>query len=283
MLFNMTNMYKIMRINIFYFPGQLEDVFPVDRYVEENKIAVEINEPMISIIIKPHMLRDVMKYIRDEYPIISEQFNYMRKLDDRKIIRSLNYYMTYDANDANNINNYLRNQTKPKNDKMKQYISNIDKLFRDIPPLREDIIVFRATRVPKISQYSNYVSTTYCYNICENFGEYKVRILIPKGTHVIPVFALEFNRSVHNYLRTNYYHEKEILLPRNGILEFSPNESKDSISRAVYIPDIKFYTPKLGAEDLDEDEKQGLTDLLHTGTVETNIQPIKVSKSSGDS
>lgn len=114
-----------------------------------------------------------------------------------------------------NINNSIR-YNDIINDDIKNIINNIDYIFKNIPPLEKDIILYRGINDPTYINQNSYISTSLTLNGALNFKYNNCCILkihIPSGTKIIPLHGI-FKDSDFGQLD-----EKEVLLQPNSKLE----------------------------------------------------------------
>lgn len=102
-------------------------------------------------------------------------------------------------------------------------IRMMDKIFRGIPPLQHDIVLWRGIRMkPKVLENftePGYISASFDQNEAYEFvdKEYKCcvfKIMVPKGTHVIPLYTC-----------STAFFEQEVLLPRGGRITFAQSDN----------------------------------------------------------
>lgn len=179
--------------------------------------------------------------------IFKKQIQYLHKLDDKYI----NALKVYTGSGYLEINKILReSNTITKNnydEKMIPIINLIDYIFRNIPPIEENIILWRGVKLHEkiITNFveKGYVSTTLDKSIAYRFsGQQKYKcclfeIFVPKGTRIIPVYTC-----------SEISNEIEAILPRDGIYtitksDFTPKKNTIMISYKQNIPKNKFKFP----------------------------------------
>jgi len=127
--------------------------------------------------------------------------------------RKLKSVKSYTDEAYASINNSLiYGTTLPK--KFQEIVDDLDAIFKDIPPTREEIIVYRGvTRKHEFGVLSGFVSTSYDYGTALGFADKQKQccvfiIKVPAGAKVLPVEELSMNSR-----------EGEILLPRSGYFQ----------------------------------------------------------------
>ena len=111
------------------------------------------------------------------------------------------------------INEGLLNKTTLTK-KCQDILEDLDSIFRDIPPIEEEFVVYRGvTTKHEFGVLSGFISTSYDYDTALTFASDKKQccvliIKVPVGAKVLPVEELSVNPT-----------EGEILLPRSGYFE----------------------------------------------------------------
>lgn len=152
-------------------------------------------------------------FIAGEYiKLFVKQLKYMEKIP----IEYINVLKEYTKDKYTSVNKFLRDDLqffhyKP-DDKVINYVDAIDEVFRKIPPLKQDVFLWRGvTRndgMPDNFVDKAYISTTLDKQLAQKFSGYKCclyKIRVPKGTKVIPVS-----------LTSHHSNNVEVLLPRDG-------------------------------------------------------------------
>lgn len=87
--------------------------------------------------------------------------------------------------------------------------TEIDLLFNRVPKTKKEFIVYRGTAMRSINPYKTYVSTSLNKSVARNFMDFNecclYRIIIPKGSSVLPLFSI-----------SEFKEEKEVLLKRGS-------------------------------------------------------------------
>lgn len=153
--------------------------------------------------------------------IIIEQYNYINNLSEQ-IKDSI---IEYTTNKYTEINKYLDNNQLPFDKNLNDIISNIDIAFKNAPPLKEDIILFRGLNLPEIidkrrnknmplmgykGTYKGFLSTSLQKFNTEMFKSKTCctfEINIPKNTKCLFIELI-----------SNVPTEQEVLIQRNSII-----------------------------------------------------------------
>lgn len=102
-------------------------------------------------------------------------------------------------------------------------IRTIDEIFRGIPPLQHDVVLWRGIRMkPKVLENftePGYISASFDQHVVYEFMDKEYRccvfqIMVPKGTHVIPMYTC-----------STAFFEQEVLLPRGGRIKFEASDN----------------------------------------------------------
>lgn len=183
----------------------------------------------------------------------NKQIQYIYTLSN-KYIQAL---QTYSNSSFAIINKVLRSSHEPtildvdKYDEFVNIINLIDEVFEGIPPLDEDVILWRGVtmkeKLPDNFIDCAYMSTTIDKNVALKFSQYQVHtcclfeVAVPKGTKVIPLYSI-----------ATYEEEWEVLLPRNGVYkivksDFTPRKNSMVIKYKQNLPTRKFVlsNPKI--------------------------------------
>ena len=176
---------------------------------------------------KPHVLNDssLLCKITSKMSHFKRQIEYMHTLN-QKNIDALKYY-TDDGYEP--INNYLRYGGDKYSHKIHNSIELIDGIFKSVPPLTENVIVYRGIKSSFMIDASfiekSFVSTTVDTSIASEYANQKCcffKIYIPKGTRVIPLVSCSENAS-----------ELEVLLPRNSHFKFTSLAHDGTLNKNV--------------------------------------------------
>lgn len=179
--------------------------------------------------------------IKDNYPEYYQLFK-----------KQIQYLDCIDANIKIALSKYSHGEFAIINQKLRsgkiddKDIKRIDYVFKHIPPIEKDIIVYRgvnfSTKFDAIDSLSkSYASTSLSKKIADSFVKNNccvVSICIPKGSSVLPMMS--FSR---------YPQEKEILLPTGGVytplkdLELVYHESKVFKNKTkIVLKDCELHT-----------------------------------------
>ena len=158
-----------------------------------------------DLICEANLLRNQMTFgCLAQYAKLVPQLKFLdEQLTDLQL-NSLNIYLQ----DSRPINNYLStSQDEP--GAIETIISEIDSIFDQIPPLKNDLIVFRGLNIDfdEIVDQDGYVSTTLFRPTAEMFGKTIIEIKLKKGSKIIPM---------HGLAEDSRPKEHEILLPRGS-------------------------------------------------------------------
>ncbi len=166
-------------------------------------------------------LSDQLKYM-DELPdesdkfgdSLSEQTAYVDKLP-HDIQYSLRFYSYKGYVPINGFLRGLRSEISPS---VKKHVENIITAFRDVPPLREPIIVYRGKLSDKIYSDKAFLSTSLIMETTQDFSREccVFKITVSAGSKVLPIENFSIKAS-----------EQEILLDRNGKLEKTNTEVRE--------------------------------------------------------
>lgn len=151
---------------------------------------------------------------REYIQLFARQLKYMEKIP----IEYINVLNEYTKGKYTSVNKFLRDDlqflhyTPTTDDKIINHVEMMDEVFRKIPPLKQDIFLWRGVTkndgMPNNFVDKAYISTTLDKQIAQKFSGYKCclyKIRVPKGTSVVPLSL--------NSPRTN---QVEVLLPRDG-------------------------------------------------------------------
>lgn len=151
-----------------------------------------------------------------------KQLKYLETLDP-KYIKALQVYTgsSYAA-----VNDVLRSDGEASLVRKMSVLDNIrmmDEIFRGMPPLQHDIVLWRGIRMkPKVLENftePGYISASFDQNEAYEFVDKEYRccvfqIKVPKGTHVIPLYTC-----------STAFFEQEVLLPRGGRITFAKSDN----------------------------------------------------------
>ncbi len=209
--------------------NDLQKLLSLSKFKVKEKIPTEDDELYYNFSIKD--------YYPEYYQLFKKQIQYLDCVDSSiKIALS-----KYSRGEYTIINQKLRSGKT--NDKD---IKRIDYVFKHIPPIEKDIIVYRginfSTKIDAIDSLSkSYASTSLSKETADSFVKNNCclfSICIPKGSSVLPMMS--FSR---------YPQEKEILLPPGGIytplkdLELVYHEPKTFKNKAkTILKDCELYT-----------------------------------------
>lgn len=197
-------------------------------YFTFNKLSIMGKNPKeikIRYINEKYFLNDKDVEIVDIIPLTSdsiiEQYNYINNLSD-DIKGSI---IEYTTNKYIKINNYLEKNQIPYDKSLTDIIDNIDIAFKNAPPLKENIVLFRGLNLPDIydsrrklniklatykGMYKGFLSTSlkiYNTEMFQNKTCCTFEINVPKKSKCL---FIEFISNVAT--------EQEVLIPRNSIL-----------------------------------------------------------------
>jgi hypothetical protein len=165
----------------------------------------------------------------DKYgKVFKKQLQYVASLDAKKL-QALVYYT---GSGYSAINNFLRG--KPYySDKIKHTINRIDKIFANIPPLENDVVVWRSYGYFNIKDMNKHIEPAYSSVTAKKgaIGGNYIEIHVPKGTKVIPLISC-----------SQYAHEIEVLLPRN--IEYTRVKHLNKVDKSHKV-DKSYYTIKM--------------------------------------
>lgn len=132
--------------------------------------------------------------------------------------------LKYTQNMFTTVNEYLENGSSPNDEYLDRSIVFLDDILKSAPKLKNDITVYRGIKLPQIPKlhnplhnykglYKGFISTSLDITQARIFVSSNLcvfEIVVPKGTHAL-------------YLATisKFREEKELLLPRNGIIEIT--------------------------------------------------------------
>jgi len=165
----------------------------------------------------------------EEIPIkmtssIIEQYTYINNLED-KIKESI---IEYTTNQYIKINAYLDNNCLPFNKRLSEIINDIDFAFKNVPPLKDDIILFRGLNLPNIQDkkrntniklagykgsYKGFISTSLLIHNTKMFQN--------KTGCVLKINVRKKSRCLFIEFISNIPNEQEVLLERNSILSIN--------------------------------------------------------------
>lgn len=169
-----------------------------------------------------------LKYIKYGKDLFSEQLLYLSK--HKKYNSLLEYYV---GQGSYLINTYLRKEHDNNTTKTPDVIVSLDNLFKKIPPTTKDIIVYRGIHssyeINTNFSEKGYTSTSLNEKVGKLFAPKQgcclLKIIIPKGSKVIPLFGYSMSS------------ESEVLLPRNATFKIiSIIHDKTTMIELKYIP-----------------------------------------------
>lgn len=196
---------------------------PITTSIKDNRIVKYIQQ------LNKHNKSDYIKCkpIPSEYTkVFINQINYMANLSftEQDVIKQYTILAFKYVNDS------LRGGNMITNTKIQQIINILDRLFKRVPPLQKNIIVYRGVmfedNVPFDFTDKGYVSTSVNKKIASEMRDKApcctFKINIPSGSHVLPIMhCSEFND------------EMEVLLSRNS--EFKLKGNKSDVVELQYI------------------------------------------------
>jgi hypothetical protein len=151
--------------------------------------------------------------------MLKKQEEFLIKLSDKEI-KVLKKY-THSSSYINGKLRFGNSFSHEKNIEIIDDIKTFDNLFLNIPPLENEIIVYRGIEcedlsISKKKEYfydRGFVSTSLNKDIGEQFGDCLLKISIPIGSKVLPIYAIKGDRLYDEYP------EYEILLNRGALFE----------------------------------------------------------------
>lgn len=144
----------------------------------------------------------IRSHLRAQYNFVKERV--VTNPQKRKSVKD------YTGEAYESINKSLLYGTKL-SDKNRIIINDLDEIFRNIPPLEDDILVYRGVTVKhKFGVLSGFISTSYDISKAVTFADKQKQccifiIRVPAGAKVIPLEDVSITSN-----------EGEILLPRSG-------------------------------------------------------------------
>jgi hypothetical protein len=228
---------------------ELEKLLTISKFKMKDKMPSENDELYYNFSIK--------ESYPEYYQLFKKQIQYLDCVDvNIKIALS-----KYSHGEFVTINQKLRSNKNDDKD-----IKRINYVFKNIPPIEKDIIVYRginfATKFEAIDSLSkSYASTSLSKNIAESFIKNNcclISICIPKGSSILPMMS--FSR---------YPQEKEILLPTGGTftpikdLELVYHESKIFKNKSkVVLKDCELYVSPISIY-VTNDVKSFVEPIMH--------------------
>lgn len=210
-------------------------------------------------------------YIDSQYDeLLEPQLDYVKSLD-KKYKTALKYYT---GSGYDEINRYLENLDKGKNNPYNDYantliprINDIDQVFKDVPPTTKSFVVYRGIKLKhKIEQdfiSKGYVScsankkTSLTFNALKTHVCCFFEITIPKGSRIIPLEGItqcpaemeillsrdsKFHVVKHTFTPTGntmivkYEENINNLVPLTKVKKTSKKASKASSPKQVWVP-----------------------------------------------
>ncbi len=206
--------------------------------------------PESATLMKPNKYTDMFKV----------QTNYVKNLDS-ETIDAIKYYT---GSGYNVMNNLLRqNKMQFKTNDIVKKINLIDRAFRNAPPLKQSMVVYRGINLNyKINQDfidKGYVSTSADKNKSLAFNQHKknkccfFEIYLPKGSRVLPLVSI-----------SHYKEEMEILLCRNSLFQivkqdFTPTGNTIITKYVEHIPTTPF---ELTPVKIDQENWKQISDTV---------------------
>lgn len=193
---------------------------------------------------------------KDVQTLFAKTFYKQIKYLDTLPVKFVNALKTYTGTSYATVNTVLRaDETAILGQKMSvsDTISTVDEIFRNVPPLQHDIVLWRGIRMkPKVLENFTepaYISTSFNQDVAYEFVDKEYRccvfqIRVPKGTHVIPLYTC-----------SNAFFEEEVLLPRGGRITFAKSDNT-----------VMHYKEHLPTKEFAIEIERGYT-LTHNGLI----------------
>lgn len=152
----------------------------------------------------------------------------------------------YTGSGYEDLNETLRQRKNPSGE-VKQLIDDLDAIFLSVPPLREDITVYRGMKQrlsPELG--TSYLSTSLDIFKARDFTSLKCclfRIHVPAGSRVLPLRRISEAK-----------YEDEVLLDRYGVLAVTYENIAHGVQEytTLYIPSTRvIVTPTITKKELD--------------------------------
>ncbi len=186
-------------------------------------------------------IEDKFKIVLDNtLDILSDQQSYIANLDDK--ISEIMCYYVYNWSSVL-LNENLRKQQTVKFTEIQRMKSVLKNIFKNVPPIKEEIIVYRGVKNINPKNYGSefmpgsYVSASlFPVHPFENFTEdifYSIKVL--PGSKVLPLYLFcPYDKSTITY---------EVLLDKNFLVNCSIENIDDKLSNLTYNNELEqiFY------------------------------------------